>query len=282
MNTAKTQVVVIGAGPTGLSLAAQLLRYNIDFVIIEKNEKTTLLSKAVVVQARTLEIFNELGIAEKAISEGRLTTGLNAFYKGKKRVGVNLAGLGAGLSKYPFALSLEQSKTEKLLVDYLAENEKAILWKTDFTRFEQNEHEVNTYYRNATGIEQVIKSDYIVGCDGAHSAVRHQAGFAFEGDTVPKLFYVTDVILSSNVINKDELFIFLIKKGFVLFFPMEGDGHYRIVGILPNASECLILCQALILSGILYGYMCFQLWPILFLPTQFLIKGFFHYYRRSA
>src|SRR5688572_30790206 len=95
-NIIKTQVIIVGAGPTGLSMAAQLLRYKIDFIIIEKNEKITHLSKAVVIQARTLEIFQELGIAEKAIAAGRITTAANLFYKGKQKAAVDLAGLGDG------------------------------------------------------------------------------------------------------------------------------------------------------------------------------------------
>src|ERR1043165_6451167 len=230
----KTQVIIIGAGPTGLSLAVQLLRYQIDFIILEKNEKTTHLSKAIVIQARTLEIFQESGLAEKAIEQGRMTTAMNMFYKGKKRVRLDLAGLGEGLSQFSFALSLEQSKTEKLLVDHLTEKGKNIFWGSTFTRFEQNQSGVIVYYKDASGAEQIIEGVYIVGCDGAHSPVREQSGFSFEGDTVPQLFYVTDVRLSSAVINKDELFIFLIKKGFILFFPMEGVGHYRVIGILPD------------------------------------------------
>jgi 2-polyprenyl-6-methoxyphenol hydroxylase-like FAD-dependent oxidoreductase len=238
-NTAplKTQVIIIGAGPTGLSMAVQLLRYDIDFVILEKNEKTTPFSKAVVVQARTLEIFNEIGIAEKAIKEGRLTTAMNIFYKGKRKAGINISGLGEGLSPFPFALSLEQSKTEKLLVDYLSAKRKPIYWQSEFIRFEQKPESVKVYYKDADGQETIIEADYLVGCDGAGSLVRHQMGLKFEGDTLPKIFYVTDITLSSPVINKDELFIFLIKKGFILFFPMEGKGHYRIVGILPDKTE---------------------------------------------
>src|SRR6202035_1276011 len=104
---------IVGAGPTGLSLAAQLLRYQINFIIIEKNEKPTPFSKALVVQARTLEIFKEIGLSQKAIAEGKITTAMNFFHKGKQKAAVKLAGLGEGLSPFPFALSLEQSKTEQ-------------------------------------------------------------------------------------------------------------------------------------------------------------------------
>lgn len=232
----KTQVLIIGAGPTGLSMATQLVRYNIDFIILEKNKQTTHLSKAVVIQARTLEIFREINIDQKAIEEGRMTTAMNMFYKGKQRVYLDLDGMGEGLSHFTFALSLEQSKTEQLLVRTLAEKEKKINWGCEFIRFEQH-NGVTAYYKDADGQEKIIEANYIVGCDGAGSMVRHQMGASFEGDTLPKIFYVADVALKSPVINKDELFIFLIKKGFVLFFPMEGKEHYRVIGILPDKTE---------------------------------------------
>ncbi len=236
-NVVKPQVIIVGAGPTGLSMASQLLRYKIDFIIIEKNEGTTPLSKAVVVQARTLEIFQELGIAEQAIQEGRVTTALNLFYKGKQKAAVNLSGLGEGLSPFPYALSLEQSKTEKILVDYLSINGKEIQWKCSFSHFEQDDNGVTVYYKDGNGQDQKVEGLYLVGCDGASSLMRHQLGLSFEGDTVPKIFYVADVQLKSPVINTNALSMFMIKKGFILFFPMEGAGHYRIVGILPEATN---------------------------------------------
>ena len=236
-NFIKTQVIIVGAGPTGLSMAAQLLRLHIDFVILEKHAGTTALSKALVVQARTLEIFQELGIAEKAVNEGRVTTALNVFNKGKKVTAINVSGLGEGLSPFPFALSLEQSKTERLLADYLAEHGKNIQWNTELIQLEQNDDAVTVYCTTSGGQAQKIEAAYLVGCDGAGSQVRHQLGLPFEGTTAPKLFYVADVILKSPVINKDELYMYMIKKGFVLFFPMEGAGHYRIVGILPDVTD---------------------------------------------
>ncbi|MES2238986.1 MAG: FAD-dependent monooxygenase [Bacteroidota bacterium] len=234
LSTNKTQVLIVGAGPTGLSMAAQLMRYQIDFILIEKNEKTTHLSKAIAVQARTLEIFEELGLAEKAIDRGEITTGMNLFYKGKRKATIDLSGLGEGLSHYAMALSLEQSKTEQLLVDYLNANGKQVRWKSELSHFEQHEDSVSVYYKDEQGTEHKIEAAYLVGCDGASSLVRHQLDLSFEGSTEPKLFYVADVILKSPVINKNTLYMYMIKKGFVLFFPMEGTGHYRIIGVLPE------------------------------------------------
>ena len=233
----KTQVVIVGAGPTGLSLAAQLIRHNIDFIIIENKETTTTLSKAIAVQARSLEIFQELGIAEEAMKRGAMTTNMNLFYKGRKRVTVNLSGLGEGLSDFAFALSLEQSKTETLLYEYLLENKKSVRWKSSFTHFEEHNDNVIVFYKDDKGSEHRIEASYFVGCDGAGSLIRNQLGFSFEGSTEPKLFYVADVLLKSPVINKNSLYFFMIRKGFVLFFPMEGSGHYRIVGVLPDHEK---------------------------------------------
>jgi len=233
----KTQVFIAGAGPTGLSMATQLLRHNIDFIIIEKNEGITSLSKAIVVQARTLEIFQELGIAEEAIKRGQITTELHLFYKGREKLAINLSGLGEGLSEFTFALSLEQSKTEMLLTEFLAEHGKQVLWKSELTHVEQHQAGVTVYYKDARGIEQKAEAAYLVGCDGAGSPIRHQLDLSFKGSTEPKLFYVADVKLKSPVINKNALYMFMIKNGFVLFFPMEGTGHYRIVGILPEYED---------------------------------------------
>lgn len=230
----KTQVVIVGAGPTGLSMAAQMIRYNIDFIIIDRNERPTQLSKALVIQARTLEIFQELGIVDKAIQLGQITSKLQLFYKGKKKIVVNIRDIGKGLSDFPMALSLEQSKTEEILYDFLKEHGKNVLWRYELSQIEQTEDGVIVTIKNQHTTYQKIHCSYLIGCDGAGSSVRHALNLSFEGSTEPKLFYVADVKLSSSVINTNSLYMFMIKKGFVLFFPMYGPGHYRIVGVLPE------------------------------------------------
>jgi len=107
MKTIKTDVVIVGAGPTGLSLACQLLRYGIDFVVVEKNEGVTRFSKAVGVQARTLEIYEQLGLAEQAVERGAIASKMRLLAGGKVRGEMLLSDFGRGLTPYPYMLLLE-------------------------------------------------------------------------------------------------------------------------------------------------------------------------------
>src|SRR5688500_8387701 len=119
MSTINTDVIIIGAGPTGLSLACQLVRYGIDFVIVERNETFTPFSKAIGVQARTLEIYEQLGLAQTAVERGTIATKVRLIEGGEVRGEINLENFGKDLSQFPFLLILEQSKNEEMLYDFL-------------------------------------------------------------------------------------------------------------------------------------------------------------------
>src|ERR671939_384204 len=115
MDTISTDVIIIGAGPTGLSLASQLIRYGIDFVVVEKNETVTPFSKAIGVQARTLEIYDQIGLAQPAIERGMIVNSVRMMEGGEIRGEMHLANFGRDLSQFPYMLMLEQSKNEELL-----------------------------------------------------------------------------------------------------------------------------------------------------------------------
>ena len=122
MTTIKTDVIIVGAGPTGLSLACQLIRYGVDFVVVEKNEGITPFSKALGVHARTLEIYEQLDLAQKAVERGTIA-GKVRMLEGGEIVGeVDLSNIGQGLSAYPFMLVLEQSENERLALRVCAES----------------------------------------------------------------------------------------------------------------------------------------------------------------
>jgi 2-polyprenyl-6-methoxyphenol hydroxylase-like FAD-dependent oxidoreductase len=234
METQQTTVIINGAGPTGLSLACQLLRYGIDFIILDKNEKTTHLSKAMVVHARTMEIFHEIGVAEKAVAQGQTTGQMNLMTNGKIRQQLQLTRFGEGLTQFPFFLILEQSKTETLLAEHLVSEGKQVQWNSEFIRLEESGDHVTVTYKDGNGAERQITGDYLVGCDGAKSIVRHQLGLAFEGDTEEELFFVADVKINSATLQPGNAYVNLTDGGFVIFFPMQGEHHYRVIGIVPD------------------------------------------------
>ena len=233
----QTQVIIIGAGPTGLALACQLMRYNIDFLIIEKNKTTTPYSKAMVVHARTLEIFKEYGLAKKAVESGQIVERFNITIEGTHRGNIFLGKLGANLSEYPFVLALEQSKTEKLHVKYLAQKQKNILWESEMVSVNHTNKNVTITYKNKKGTLTKVQADYLVGCDGSHSMVRRSLNLPFLGDTLENTFYVADAKIKSDLFNQPEAYMNLVANGFVLLFALEGKSHYRIIGVVPQEKQ---------------------------------------------
>jgi 2-polyprenyl-6-methoxyphenol hydroxylase-like FAD-dependent oxidoreductase len=231
--TIKTEVIIIGAGPTGLSLACQLVRYGVDFVIIDKNEGVTPFSKAIGVQARTLEIYEQLSLARKAVEQGTIAAKGRLLVGGEVRGELNFSNIGEGLSPYPYVLMLEQSKNERLLYEYLQSREKEVLWRTDLEGFSQTDSRVTAQTKAADGASRVIEAKYLVGCDGAKSLVRRTLGLSFEGSTFERMFFVADVQVDWHFTH-DALHICLSKDTFVVFFPLKGEKRYRIVGVFPE------------------------------------------------
>jgi 2-polyprenyl-6-methoxyphenol hydroxylase-like FAD-dependent oxidoreductase len=229
----KTDVVIIGAGPTGLSLACQFVRYGIDFVIVEKNETITPYSKALGVQARTLEIFDQIGLADEAVGRGAIAERARLLIDGEVRGELDFSNIGKGLSPFPFVLMLEQSKTEQLLYGYLQSHKRNVLWKTELEAFSAAESGIRAQLRSPGGASQIIEAKYLVGCDGPKSLVRQTLGLAFEGSTFERIFYVADVLMDWQF-SHDSLHVCFAENSFVVFFPLKGEKRYRIVGVFPE------------------------------------------------
>jgi 2-polyprenyl-6-methoxyphenol hydroxylase-like FAD-dependent oxidoreductase len=232
----KTDVIIVGAGPTGLSLACQFTRHGIDFVVIEKKESVTPYSKALGVHARTLEIYEQLGLAQKAVEHGTVAGKLRLLEGGEIVGEVDLSNIGAGLSPYPYMLVLEQSENERFLYEYLQSHGRDVLWQTELESLSQDESRVSATVRTSAGASQIIESKYLVGCDGPKSPVRHALGLAFEGSTFERLFYVADVQIDWEY-SHDALHVCLARHGVVAFFPMRGEKRWRIVGAFPEGLD---------------------------------------------
>lgn len=232
----RTDVIIVGAGPTGLALACQLVRYDVDFVIIDKSAGVTPYSKALGVHARTLEIYEQLGLAQKAVEQGTIAGKVRLLERGEVLGQVELSNIGKGLSAYPFMLVLEQSRNERLMHDWLNQHGHDVLWQTELESFSQDDTTVTAQVKTSNAQSQTIAGKYLVGCDGPHSLVRRGLGLAFEGSTFERLFYVADVHIDWKF-SHDALTVCLAPHGVVAFFPMPGEKRWRIVGAFPEGLE---------------------------------------------
>jgi 2-polyprenyl-6-methoxyphenol hydroxylase-like FAD-dependent oxidoreductase len=229
----KTDVIIVGAGPTGLALAMQFIRYGIDFVIFDKNETTTPHSKAIGVQARTLEIYEQINLSNKLIEQGAIAGKARMVVGGEVRGEVEFQEIGKGMSAYPYVLIVEQGRHEKILHDFIKTNGKEVWWKTGLESFTHDDAGVTATVKKANGETETIEAKFLVGCDGAKSPVRHALGLKFEGSTFERIFYVADVVIDWDF-SHDALTVFLMKNNLLAFFPMSGEKQWRIVGTFPE------------------------------------------------
>jgi 2-polyprenyl-6-methoxyphenol hydroxylase-like FAD-dependent oxidoreductase len=227
-----TDVLIVGAGPTGLMLANQLARRGVRAQIIDRHSGPALQTRALGVQARTLEIYAQLGIADEALRLGKRATGANLWAQGRFAARVPLGDIGRDLSPFPFLLILGQDDNERLLGDALRRWDVAVQWNTELVALQQQANGVKATLKQADGTLVDIDATWVAGCDGARSAVRELNGIGFEGAAYEHVFFVADTQVTGPMVA-DELNVYLWRDGFHLFFPMRGHEHWRVVGILP-------------------------------------------------
>ena len=231
-----TKVLIVGAGPSGLMMAAQLLRYGIQPLIIDNKEGPTSHSNALGVQARSLEIYRQLGVVEKVVANGKQAKGVIFTENGKQMASISLANAGVGQTPFPYILMYQQYKNERVLLDYLTQNTCAVHWATSLITLTQNAGYSEVLLKNAEG-EYTVKCDWVIGADGAHSTVRKQLGIPFNGDTYPHYFYLADLEIAAPFLDGDYVQLYLAKNGICGFFPMPEKNRYRIIGSLPEGFE---------------------------------------------
>ncbi|HEV8286676.1 MAG TPA: FAD-dependent monooxygenase [Chitinophagaceae bacterium] len=230
-----TDVLIVGAGPTGLMMACQLAINNIRFRIIDKNEDHTTQSRALVIQARSIEILDQMGIADKAIQQGKIAKAIGAFFNGKKVLRITVNDMGAGLTRFPNLLMLEQSHTENILVEFLSEHGHNVDRRTELKSFIQSRNEVTSILKLPDGNEETITSKYVIGSDGTHSIVRDQLKIPFGGKTYEESLFVLDCKAEVDIPN-DEMYLTFADTAFGGFFPLT-NGRWRILGNLPKELE---------------------------------------------
>jgi len=228
-----TDVLVVGAGPTGLMLANQLARRGVRAQIIDRHAGPARETRALGVQARTLEIYAHLGIVDRALQLGKDGSGANIWAQGRWIARVPLDEAGRDLTPYPYILVLGQDDNERIMGERLRELGLTVQWNTELVAIEQHPDHVAASLRMPDGSTSTVDAAWLAGCDGARSTVREACGIAFAGAPYEHVFFVADTQATGTMVA-DQVNVYLWRDGFHLFFPMRGKDHWRLVGILPK------------------------------------------------
>jgi 2-polyprenyl-6-methoxyphenol hydroxylase-like FAD-dependent oxidoreductase len=217
-------VLVVGAGPTGLMLANWLVKLGVDVIVVDGKAGPTHESRALVVQARSLEIYDQLGLADRVLKESHRATALAPGYLDRVFGRVPIGPLGQGLTPYPFIEVLEQSRNEEILYENLRALGADVRWETALTALAQTDTGVTAKVGNDT-----VVARFCVGCDGSNSKVRKARRIAYDGVTNPQRFFVIDAGAVAGLVA-DAINVRPGGDDFMVGFPMSGRGNFRLIG----------------------------------------------------
>jgi 2-polyprenyl-6-methoxyphenol hydroxylase-like FAD-dependent oxidoreductase len=241
---ANTDVVIVGAGPTGLMLACLLQRANIRFRIIDKQSDRAHESRALVIHARSMELFQNLGLADRFLSVARRSVGLRLFVHGKLQVEANFQDIADPTTPFPFVYFLSQAETERILIEHLEKQGVHIERNMELSSFHQNKNSVQgQFIQTLERTTEEFSCRFLVGCDGSHSKVRHILDLPFEGAPYLQDFILADVELKWPY-DSDHLSIFLSDQGVLAQFPLKENVQRLIITETnrnPSASEDITL-----------------------------------------
>jgi len=238
---ARPTVLIAGAGPTGLVLALSLARRGVPVRVIDQAEAAGEHSRAMAVQARTLEFYHQFGFADEVIASGvkmervHLREGGGPASKGFEVLSITFGDLGTGLSPYPFALAFPQDDHQRLLVAKLKNLGVEVEWQTKLSDFNQDAAGISAQLEHGDGRAEQVRADYVCGCDGAHSTVRETLKLGFAGGTYPQLYYVADVQIEGGF--ERDLFVNLGEKILTLLLPVRSRGVQRLIGLVPSEID---------------------------------------------
>ncbi len=229
-------VLIVGAGPTGLVLALWLSHMGVKVRVVDEALEPGTTSRALVVQARTLELYRPFGLADELIRRGRQAEAINLWARGEKRGRAEFGRMGADISPYPFALVFPQDEHERLLAERLAARGVTVERGTRLLSFELRADGVVAQLQRGGDRPTSCRVAYLAGCDGARSAVRKGIGAEFAGGTYEHLFYVADVEARGPVMD-GELHLDLDEAEFLFAFPLSGERRARLIGIVGDGSR---------------------------------------------
>jgi 2-polyprenyl-6-methoxyphenol hydroxylase-like FAD-dependent oxidoreductase len=227
-----TDALIVGAGPVGLTMAIELARYGVGVRIIDKAPARTDKSKALVIWSRSLELLERAGCSTALVDTGYKVEAINILADKQPIAHLKLEGLE---TKYPYGLMVPQSETERVLDEFLNGLGVKVERAVELISFTASNDKVVSILRSADGTEETLETSWLVGCDGAHSTIRHQLGMEFHGETLLNDWILADVHLE-NTPRAPEINIVWHTDGVLATFPIA-ENRYRIVADVGPAHK---------------------------------------------
>lgn len=222
-------VLIVGAGPIGLTLACHLKRLGLSVRLLEKRSELSLHSKAIGLQYRVSEVLARLGVIDRFLAQGGSPTTVN-LYSGPERL-VQLrfvapAGVSGRDAFCPRAILIPQSQTEAILLNYFQELGGTVEWRRELVSYSQSPERVVAQVRKDDSIEE-IAAEWLVSCEGAHSVVRKQAAIPFRGKSYPLAFFMADVRMEGSL-SHEENHVWLHPDGSLAALPLPAPLTWRL------------------------------------------------------
>ena len=221
-----TDVLIVGTGPTGLTLGAALTKRGVAATVVDAQAAGENTSRACAVASRTLEVLERIDVSHQLVAQGIPNPRFSMRDRDRVLIPIDFSSLP---TSYPYTLTISQADTERVLLDRLTQLGGEVLRPRTLTGLTQDRESVVATFDNG----DPITARYVVGADGMHSAVRAQAHIGFRGHEYPESFALADVRLRGNA-PKDEIFLFYAPAGLTVLAPLPG-GAYRMVAPVDNA-----------------------------------------------
>jgi 2-polyprenyl-6-methoxyphenol hydroxylase-like FAD-dependent oxidoreductase len=228
-------VLVVGAGPTGLTLAAQLHAFGAGVRVVDRQLDRAHESRALAVQPRTLEVLRGLGISQTLVERGNEASRIR-IHAGGRVVAIRLFDVGLEDTAHPYLLFVSQTETEAVLNEHLAEHGVRVERGVELAGFQAGRDDVLCTLQHGDDRTERVHVRYVVGCDGVHSSVREIAGIPFEGGTYPQTFVLADLEVDGEL-ERDVPHAFLDASGILFFFPLVSPASWRMLGMRPPGFE---------------------------------------------
>ena len=233
--TTAPPVLIVGAGPTGLVLALCLTRLGVGVRLVDRAAEPGTTSRALAVQARTLEHYRPLGLASAVSDRGVRIVAANFWIRGRRVARAVFGDGGVGRSAFPYAVLFAQDEHERLLIDRLRQAGVTVERPLELVAVDAADDHVRARLRRADGTDETCEAAYLAGCDGASSTVRDALGVGFPGGTYEHLFYVADVEAAPPA-GDLQIHATLDTDEFLLFFPLKGERRGRLIGVVRDQA----------------------------------------------